>query len=156
MTLRDAKSFVKPISIPNAFFGKVKVFTNCDVTEDEIILFNAALKAMSEYVSDISIDLSDYFTLNVFFTEDGTISFSEESSTNCGSQFHLALYRMEKLRSLPEKYKKMLFIFIEELAHYFLRISDETIVKYKVADILRYILPSFTDDEMKKWGLNGL
>ena len=50
----------------------------------------------------------------------------------------------------------MLFVFIEELAHYFLRISDETIIKYRVADILRYILPNFTDDEMKKWGLNGL
>lgn len=111
---------------------------------------------MSEYVSNNSIDLSNYFTLNVFFTEDGTISFSEESSANCGSQFHLALYRMEKLRSLPEKYKKMLFVFIEELAHYFLSISDETIIKYRVADILRYILPNFTDEEMKKWGLNGL
>lgn len=156
MTLHDVKPFVKPINIPNAFVGRVKVFTNCDVTEDEIILFNAALKAMSEYVSNNSIDLSNYFTLNVFFTEDGTISFSEESCANCGSQFHLALYRMEKLRSLPEKYKKMLFVFIEELAHYFLRTSDETIIKYRVADILRYILPNFTDDEMKKWGLNGL
>lgn len=156
MTLHEVKPFVKPISVPNAFSGKVKVFTNCHITEDEITLFNAALKAMSEYVSDNSIDLSDYFTLNVFFTEDGSISFSEESSANCGSQFHLALYRMGKLRSLPDKYKKMLFVFIEELAHYFLRIADETIIKYKVAEILRYILPSFTDEEMKNWGLNGL
>ena len=119
-------------------------------------LFNAALKAMSEYVRDNAIDLSDYFTLNVFFTDDGTIAFTENSDTNCGSQFHLALYRMGKLRTLPDKYTKMLFVYIEELAHYFLRISDETIIKYRVADILRYVLPNFTDEEMKSWGLNGL
>lgn len=156
MILQNAKAFVKPISIPNSFLGKVKFFTNCDVTEDEITLFNAALKAMSEYVRDNAIDLTDYFTLNVFFSEDGTLSFSEKSDSNCGSQFHLALYRMSKMRTLPDKYKKMLFVYIEELAHYFLRISDETIIKYKVAEILRYVLPSFTDEEMKSWGLNGL
>lgn len=156
MTLQNVKPFVKPVSIPNSFLGKVKVFTNCNVTEDEIILFNAALKAMSEYVRDHAVDLSDYFTLNIFFTEDGTISFSEESDSNCGSQFHLALYRMGKMRTLPDKYTKMLFVYIEELAHYFLRISDETLIKYKVADILRYVLPNFTDEEMKSWGLNGL
>lgn len=156
MTLQNVKGFIKPIVIPHSFLGKVKVFTNCDVTEDEIVLFNAALKAMSEYVRDNAIDLSDYFTLNVFFTDDGTIAFTENSDTNCGSQFHLALYRMGKLRTLPDKYTKMLFVYIEELAHYFLRISDETIIKYRVADILRYVLPNFTDKEMKSWGLNGL
>lgn len=156
MILQDVKAFAKPIVIPNNFLGKVRCFTNCDVTEDEITLFNAALIAVSEYVEKHSIDLSDYFTLNVFFTYDGSISFKEESNSNCGSQFHVALYRMAKLRTLPLKNSTMLFVYIEELAHYFLRISDETIIKYKVAEIMRYIMPDFTDEEMKSWGLNGL
>jgi len=156
MILQNVKPFVKPIKTPDIFVGKVTVLANCSITEDEIDLFNASLKAMANYVINNSIDLSDYFTLNVFFTYDGTITFSEETNTNCGSQFHVAMYRMEKIRSLPDKYKKMLFFFIEELAHYFLRISNETIIKYKVSEILRYILPSFTDEEMKTWGLNGL
>lgn len=156
MILQNVKPFIKPIKIPDNFKGKVTILANCNITEDEIDLFNASLKAVSNYVLNNSIDLSDYFTLNVFFTDDGTIAFSEEKESNCGSQFHVAVYRMGKMRTLPDKYKRMLFVFIEELAHYFLRISDETIIKYRVAEILRYILPSFTDDEMKNWGLNGL
>ena len=110
---------------------------------------------MSEYIRDNNIDLSDYSSFNVFFTYNGTLTLFEESQTNCGSQFHVAIYRMEKLRQL-NSVKKMAFVFIEELAHYFLRITDETLIKYKVTEIINYFWSDFTIEEAKGWGLNGL
>ena len=62
---------------------------------------------------------------------------------------------MEKLRQL-NSVKKMAFVFIEELAHYFLRITDETLIKYKVTEIINYFWSDFTIEEAKGWGLNGL
>lgn len=155
MQLQNAKSFPKPIKYFNNFKEKVKIFTNCDLTEDEIDLFNAALKAVSEYVHDNNIDLTDYFVLNVFFTYDGTISFTENDTKTCGSQFHVALYRMEKLRAL-HSYYMMIFTFIEELAHYFLREYNETVIKYKVEEIMRYIYPDFKLEGLARFKLNGL
>lgn len=156
MTLKDAKlSLPKPIKIPDNLNGKITLLTNCDLESDEIDLFNAGLKAMAEYIKDNSIDLSDYSSFNVFFTYNGTLTLFEERQGNCGSQFHVAIYRMEKLRQL-NSHKMMVFVFVEELAHYFLRISDETVIKYKVTEILNYFLPDFTIEEVKGWGLNGL
>lgn len=155
MTLQNFKAFPTPIKMPINFQGKVTILTNCDVTEDEVTLFNASIKAMSEYLSDNNIDLSTHCKFNVLFTYDGTFSFFEENNTNCGSQLQFAIYRMNKLRQL-KSYKLTMFVYIEELAHYFLRIYDETAIKYKVEDVMKYILPDFKLDDVKGWGLNGL
>ena len=40
--------------------------------------------------------------------------------------------------------------------HYFWRISDEKIVKYKVAEIMKYVIANFELDDLKGYGLNGL
>lgn len=156
MILKNYKSTTpKPFKIPENLQGKITLLANCDLTADEIDLFNSGLSAISCYIIDQHIDLSDYSSCNVFFTYDGSFTVEEEKTTNCGAQFHIAPYRMEPLRYL-NSVKIMLFVFVEELAHYFLRISDETIIKYKVAEILRYVLPSFTIEEVKGYGLNGL
>lgn len=68
MILKDAKQLPKEIKIPSCIAEKVNILSNCEITEDEVILFNAAIKAILEYVSDNNIDLSDYFKLNIFFT----------------------------------------------------------------------------------------
>lgn len=155
MILKDAKQLPKEIKIPKGIAEKVNILSNCEITEDEVTLFNAAIKAILEYVSNNNIDLSDYFKLNIFFTYSGELTFLADDDKQCGSQFHLAIYRMEKLRRL-KSHRLMLFVFIEELAHYFLRIYDETVMKYKVEEIMKYISPDFTLDELKGFGLNGL
>jgi len=101
------------------------------------------------------IDLSTLYTLNVFFIEE-EITFSYEGNTGtCGNQFHLATYRMNKIRG----YKSDVFtaiIFAEELVHYYWRIFDETIVKYKVVEILNDMYPKLTIEMLKNLGMNGL
>jgi len=63
MKLVDAKSFPKQINIPSIATNKVTVLTNCDLTEDEVTLFNAAIKAVCEYIQNRNISLDSYFAL---------------------------------------------------------------------------------------------
>lgn len=144
----------KPV-IPRNLKGKINVFANCSVQAKEVNLFNQALQCVSRHLKHDEIDLSDYFILNVFFTEDGSISFHENNESNNGSQIYMAIYRMNKLRRINVSIFT-LFVYIEELAHYFWRIYDETEIKYKVVEIMNYIVPGLTIEDVKGWGLNGL
>jgi len=133
----------------------LSVFTTCSLTENEIKLFNDVLKCVNNHLMIDKIDLSTLYTLNVFFIEE-EITFSYEGNTGtCGNQFHLATYRMNKIRG----YKSDVFtaiIFAEELVHYYWRIFDETIVKYKVVEILNDMYPKLTIEMLKNLGMNGL
>lgn len=144
----------RPI-IPKVLKNKVSLFSNCKLSEMEIILFNLALQAVANHIEKDKINLDDYYKLNILFTENGKISFHEESVEVNGTQVYMAIYMMNRLR----KYNNAtftIFVYIEELAHYFWRIYDETQIKYKIVDIIKYIVPDFTIDIAKGWGLNGL
>ena len=43
----------------------------------------------------------------------------------------------------------MMFVFVEELSHYFLRIYDETLIKHKVSEMIQYVIPEFDLNDMK-------
>jgi hypothetical protein len=155
MTLEEQKIIIPRPVIPIILKGKIKIFANCYVKSNEIALFNQALQCVAKHLQHDNIDLSDYFVLNVLFTEDGSISFHEDDDRNNGSQIYMAIYRMKKLRKINANVF-MLFVFIEELAHYYWRMYDETEIKYKVVEIINYIVPSLKIDDVKGWGLNGL
>lgn len=155
MTLEEQKILSPRPVIPPLLKKKIKFFSNCNVKPTEIALFNQALQCVAKHLEHDKIDLSDYFVLNVIFTEDGSISFHEDDDRNNGSQIYMAIYRMNKLRKINANIF-MLFVFVEELAHYYWRMYDETAIKYKVVEIINYIVPNLTIDDVKGWGLNGL
>lgn len=155
MKLVDAKSFPKQINIPSIATNKVTVLTNCMLTEDEVTLFNASIKAVCEYIQNSNISLDDYFAFNVIFTTDGSFAFKVEGSGSLGHQFQLAIYNMDRLRNLNDS-EMMLFVFLEELCHYFFRISDEKAVKYRVEEIFKIFHPTFDLNVLRKrYSLNG-
>ena len=155
MYLVNAKTFPKQIEIPNIVSNKITVLTNCTITEDEVIMFNASLKAVCEYIQKNNILLEDYFAFNVVFTEDGSFSFEERQNATLGNQFQLAVYNMAKLRNLKDN-EMMLFVFLEELCHYFFRIKDEKNVKYRVEEIFKIFYPTFDLQELRRrYSLNG-
>lgn len=155
MKLVDSKSFPKQINIPSIATEKVTVLTNCVLTEDEVTLFNASIKSICEYIQKNNISLDEHFAFNVIFTEDGSFAFEEDSNGTFGHQFQLATYNMDMLRKL-NNFDMMLLTFVEELSHYFFRISDEKAVKYRVEEILKIFHPSFDLDVLvKKYSLNG-
>ena len=155
MQVKNSKQFPVAIIKPLSLQETLSVFTRCSLTENEIKLFNDVLKCVNNHLMIDKIDLSTLYTLNVFFIEE-EITFSYEGNTGtCGNQFHLATYRMNKIRG----YKSDVFtaiIFAEELVHYYWRIFDETIVKYKVVEILNDIYPKLTIEMLKNLGMNGL
>lgn len=155
MTLENSTTFPKPIIVPQILVNKVKTLTNCSISEREVDIYNVALNLIEKHLKKENIDLSSFFTINVVFTYDGSIAFIEESQGNCGSQMHIAIYRMQKLRELNDE-QMMTFVFLEELVHYFWRISDETLVKHKIAEIMQYVFPEFTLDDLRRYKLNGL
>lgn len=155
MNLVGAKSFPKQINIPTIAINKVTVLTNCILTETEVTLFNASIKAVCEYIQNENISLDDYFSFNVVFTTDGSFAIQESSNNSLGRQFQLAIYDMEKLRNLKDS-EMMLFVFLEELCHYFFRISDERAVKYRVEEIFKIFHPTFDlSDFRRRYSLNG-
>lgn len=155
MILDEQKILIPRPIVPPILKKKINFFANCQVKQTELIIFNQALQCVAKHLEHDRIDLSDYFVLNVIFTEDGSISFHEDDERNNGSQIYIAIYRMKKLRKINADVF-MLFVFVEELAHYYWRMYDETAIKYKVVEIINYIIPNLTINDVKGWGLNGL
>lgn len=125
------------------------------INKKEITLFKLSLQAVANHLHQDNVNLDDFYKLNVFFTEDGKISFHENKDNVNGVQLYMVIYKMEKLR----KYNNdsfMVFVFLEELVHYFWRIYNETDVKYKIVEIIQDVVPGFTIEIAKGWGLNGL
>lgn len=155
MHLKNSQSFPVAIIKPDSLREKLKVYATCSLTEHEINLFNKVLRCVDNHLLIDRIDLSTLYTLNVLFIEE-EFAFSYEGNIGTfGNQFHLATYRMSKLRDYNSDVF-MSIIFVEELTHYYWKIFDETIVKYKVVEILNDMFPKLTIHMLKEIGMNGL
>lgn len=155
MHVKNNKQFPIEIIKPQSLQRKLNAFTTCALTEDEVKLFNKVLRCIDNHLIIDKIDLSTLYTLNVFFVEE-EVTFSYENNTQTlGNQFHLATYRMSKLRNYNSDVLTAV-IFAEELVHYYWRIFDETFVKHKIVEILNDMYPKLTIDVLKKLGMNGL
>ena len=155
MYVKNVKQFPIQIIKPQSLQMKLNEFATCELTENEVEVFNRVLKCIDNHLIIDKIDLSTLYTLNIFFIEE-EITFSFENNTKTlGNQFHLATYRMSKIRNYNSDVISAI-IYTEELVHYYWRIFDETIVKNKVVEILNDIYPELTIDFLKKLGMNGL
>jgi len=62
---------------------------------------------------------------------------------------------MDRLRNYKNS-DIILFTFLEELCHYFFRISDEKEVKYRVEEIFKIYYPAFDLNQfISRYPLNG-
>ena len=152
MTLDNCKDFPKEIEVPDLLKDKLQLMTNCELSDREICMFNVSLFYIEKQMRIDNIDLNDFYRINVIFTEDGSFSFHEDSESVGGMQLYLAIYRMNIIRDRHTDWFTM-FMYVEELTHYFWRIYDENEVKYKVTKILRNIFPKLTVEKMKEVGL---
>lgn len=155
MHLDNQIPLIKRPIIPKILKDKINVVANCKLQEQKIHLFNMSLQCVANHLVNDNINLETYFSLNIIFTEMGVFSFHENNECNNGSQFYSAIYRMGKLRKINNNVFTM-FVYIEELTHYFWRIYDETIVKYKVVEILNDVVPNLSIEDLKGCGLNGI
>lgn len=155
MNLKNQRIINPKIVIPKIFKGKIRLFSNCQLSKNEVLLYNICLQITANHIIIDNIDISDFYQLNIFFTEKGELSFEESNCNVFGQQVYMVNYNMKHIRS-RNNYNLMLFVYFEELVHYFWRIYDETDVKYKVTDLMKDIVNDFTIDTAKGWGLYGL
>lgn len=142
MRLKGMLQVTNDIIIPDVLSEKIGFYSNCTLAKNEIALFNMALSALSKYIIDMQIDLSNHMFLNVYISNDNEISIYSENKNVLGCQFYAVLYPMNRLRLKPDGV--ILFVIIEELAHYFLKIIDERLIKREVEKIYKYLVSDFT------------
>lgn len=156
MILRNATRFPIKMIKPDSLSNIITLVTNCELDTREALVFVESMRIISIQIMKDNIDLSKFHVFNIFFTLTGEITIYEESETNRGSQFHVAVYRMKQIRELHSEYA-MMFIFLEEMVHYFWQSSDEAFVKNKVVEIMKIIIPNFSLNYMtERWSLNGI
>lgn len=149
MQLDNQRIFSKKIKVPELLKDKLQLMTNCDLSVHEIDLFNVSLSCIEKQIQIDNINLNDFCKINVVFTKDGSFSFHENHEFRSGMQLYLATYRMNKIREQNADWYT-LFVYVEELTHYFWRIYNEDEVKYKVVEILHDIFPKLTVEKMKE------
>lgn len=156
MTLEGAKLFPIKLTKPDLIAKIVTLLTNCEITKREAIIFNESMRILAAQIEIEKIDLSDYHVFNIFFTMEGELKLYEKEPSNRGSQFHVAIYRMKQIRELNSECA-MMFVFLEEMVHYFWRSADEAFVKNKVVEIMKIIIPNFSINYMtERWNLNEI
>ena len=136
MTLKDHTSFPIQMIKPPIVDKIITLLTNCHLSEREAVIFNESMRILAHQLVKENINLTVFHSFNIIFTLNGEISLYEKSPTNRGHQFSLAMYRMEPIRELKSEYA-MMFIFLEEMVHYFWQSADEEFVKNKVVEIVQ-------------------
>lgn len=156
MELKDKINFSKNIIVPDILKNKLGVCANCELDEEEINIFNNAIFAVAQQLKQENFESVNIEKFTIFFTLNGELGLYEQLEKAYGVRFNAAVYMMKNIRETNSKVF-MLFTFVEEMAHYYWRTSDEILVKYKVEEIIQQILPAFTLDYMReRWNLYGL
>ena len=140
---------------PEILRGKITMVASHALDDVDLFLFDLALKAVAAQIRKDGLTADDLTTVNVVFTRDGSFSMSEPSPNTYGLHFSLAVYALESLRQTGNLAFR-LTAFIEELAHHYWRIEDETVIKHKVVEIASNVTDSITIEFLKEYGVNGL
>lgn len=155
MDLKDKEDLPSQIYRHKILTKKLAATTNCKLTEHEVALFNNAVKAVALQLIEEGIKIEELDGLIVFFTSNDNLNLYEDNINGYGVHFSMAIYFMERIRKMNDDIFTS-FTFIEEMAHHYWHISDETIVKQKLEKIIQQMYSNFTLDYMKRWNLNGL
>lgn len=153
MKLKNQKNIIG-IVIPYYLKGKITITSNCELHEEEIMLFNLALKLINERVAmSPEIEPCDFSAVNVIFTENGELTLlKDDDKVYIGLQFYSIVYVLRYLRE-TENQRFILFAFLEELVHHYWRVTDEIEVKYIVLEIMQQYDKNVTLEMIKGWKL---
>ena len=129
--------------VPDELKDKIFINTVRELSYTDYTLFELSMKAIVYQMIKENTDFSKLNRINVIFTNDGSFSMNTKDkplfsfTDTCGYYFKLAVYPLEVLHK-KGKNSITLFAFTEELVHHFWNIEDESLVKYKVLDVLNY------------------
>lgn len=140
--------------------NKLQFVANCLLREEEIQIFNQALQLVAWKIKEdmkngnLSPKVEDLRRVTIIFTKNGEFSFSGIEN-EVGINVSLIVYKTDCLHYIDDCMFP-LFTFIEEMTHHFWNIEDETLVKYKVVEIIQQEYKDFTIETAKGWHIYGL
>ena len=120
-----------------------------NINDPEILAVHYAIRALEAYVDDTADEGRTLVSRPIYVLSDhDTVSFTREAETTAlgnelcaGTYIQLVVCYTHIWKNLCLNIEQMAAVFMEELLHCVYNISDETEVKRKTVDILRYIWP---------------
>lgn len=128
------------------------MFATCNVSDHEINLFHTAFKLFEKF-ADQGHPFCYGQKTNMIIFDKNILSFEFEDHKTLGNYASFIFYPIHRWRSGDYSDMQILVCILEELAHCFWLISDETEVKYRVTEIVNLLLPGITIEQLYP-GLN--
>lgn len=125
------------IHIPQIMYEKFYIAGNTMITRQEALLYEKSLYMVSLQLSKEGKTDSDFSIANIIFTENLCYTFINTTGHKGGMVQNLIVYAMQTLRTYAKTDIHYYRVFLEELCHHIWRIEDETVVLYKVLEILK-------------------
>lgn len=136
------------------FKGKFLAYAKTELTPREADLFGCAQVMVEQQCNKDGISRSNIPIFCVIFSDDGSFTLVPDSTdvNAYGHRLQIIVYTMNKLRESPNE-ELWIATFVEELAHLIWNIHDELLVKRKVVEIIRNMLPAFSLDNLERLGI---
>lgn len=133
LTPRPIKRII--LNLPIDFPKIASIVALCDLRPNEKILFEHACELVVCQLRSDGILPPDIAT-NIFFldTDDITLTFTPSQMGSCLVGI---FYPVHKWRSAGYTDQQIITCMVEEMCHVFWCIKDETLVKFKVLDVLK-------------------
>lgn len=122
--------------------GDLCVLANCEIPESVRGTFHLVTMAIAQQMAKESKPFGAGLPINCLFIPDREFSVSLDSDQYAACM-RFAVYRVSVLSAAANQMVQMT-ILAEELCHLIWGIADETMVNYKVLEVLRNIFPNLS------------
>lgn len=135
------------IRIPPGLVSRINPIFKCVLLPEEIGALNAALFALDLALAEDDSVPPDY-SVNMILTSTDSFNLVQRDPGVMGHCYHLVVLYVHHWRSQQLPINVIAAVILEEFCHHFWRIADETLVKYKVLEVYRYIDSSVQMQEL--------
>lgn len=122
------------------------------INDNIVAVARYAIEALDLYIANTS-DIGHIPIENIIciMLPDNQLTFTHCPDANCitcGRALYVAVYYINSWLQLKLTFEQMVAVFLEELLHVAYCIIDETQVKHKVVEIMKYMSPSLDFDRL--------
>ena len=154
MIINNSVTTYAPIA-PSYFDGCLFMNATYEMPEELANLFTKGLEILSRHLYEKNIKPSNLFPISLIFTKDGSFSITENDTSTYGRCMSFIVYSMEKLINCNNTHMQ-LFVFIEELVHYYFQETNEIKAKMITLSIVQKVFPEITFEEVVSWEVNWI
>jgi len=143
--------------VPPSLCDRIEIGT-CHLHQKEVSTFNMALGILDRQFKKDGIYPSKLPTIRCQFIDVDFVDIGFEMDSVFGTLFLLIFYRMNRIREYIDLNPcYLLWVYLEELCHYYYNISDEILVKVKVLTMIQEFQPDHYPNALyiaKEYGIN--